>query len=79
MVKRGYAAGTSEMTLADLCFMATYSTLRNLGSVDTRKYSFIEAWFQRCKQQIPHYQEVCGKGAESFGDMYKKAKAANNR
>ena len=50
-----------------------------MGSVDTRQYPFIEAWFQRCKQQIPNYEEVCGKGAQSFGDMYKKAKAANNR
>ena len=50
-----------------------------MGSVDTRQYPFIEAWFQRCKTHIPNYEQVCGEGAQSFGDMYKKAKAANVR
>ena len=50
-----------------------------MGSVDTKKYPFIEAWFLRCKQHIPNYEVVCGQGAQSFGDLYKKAKAANIR
>ena len=79
MAKSGYVAGTSNMTLADISFVATYSSIKAMGSVDTRKYPFIEAWFIRCKQQIPKYQEVCGEGAEMLGGVYKKSKAINNR
>lgn len=79
MVKSGYVAGTEQMSLADLSLVSTFSTLKHLGSIDTRKYPFIEAWYQRCKQQIPNFHEACGLGAENFGDMYRKAKAANNR
>jgi len=79
MVKRGYVADTDHVTLADLSFVSTFSTLKAMGSVDTKKYPFIEAWFLRCKQHIPNYEVVCGQGAQSFGDLYKKAKAANIR
>ena len=79
MVKGGYIAGTSFMTLADLSVMANYASLRNFGSVDTKKWAFIEAWFQRCKQQVPKYDEVCGMGADIHGTAYKKSKSANNR
>ena len=56
-----------------------FPLIKAMGSVDTKKYPFIEAWFLRCKQHIPNYEVVCGQGAQSFGDLYKKAKAANIR
>ena len=31
MVKPGFVAGTTYMTLADISFMATYSTLKAIG------------------------------------------------
>ena len=74
-VKSGFVASKDHMTLADLSFVATYSTLRATGSVDTRKFAFNEAWFKRCQQQIPDYHEACGRGADVFGDFYRAARA----
>ena len=80
MVKSGYVAGTAEMTLADVSLLTTFACLKALGWLDsTRSYPFIEAWARRCKQQIPHYEEVCGHALEALGTRYKQSKAANNR
>jgi glutathione S-transferase len=79
MVKSGYVAETPHMTLGDIVMVASYATLKGLGSVDTRKYPFVEAWFQRCKQQILDYEKACGEGAVLFGSWYKQSKAANIR
>lgn len=79
MVKSGYVAGTKEMTLADVSLLTTFVCLKALGSVDTRAYPFVEAWAQRCKQQLPRYEEVCGHAMEALGSLYKQSKATNGR
>ena len=63
--------------LSSLCICRIFCFI--IGSIDTRKYAFVEAWFKRCQLQIPNYQKVCGHGAEIFGDWYRSSKAANNR
>ena len=68
-VKSGFVASKDHMSLTDLSFIATYSTLRATGSVDTRKFAFNEAWFKRCQQKIPNYLAACLRGADVFGDF----------
>lgn len=77
MVRGGFVAGTPQMTIADISMVSTYSTLKELGVIDTRTYPFLEAWFQRCKQQIPHYNKTNAEGAEAMGLWYKRTKVAN--
>ena len=52
------ASSKANMTLADLAFMATYSTLRASKLVDHKSFWYVEAWFKRCKNQVREEDEV---------------------
>jgi len=69
-----FCAGTSQMTLADIAFMGTYSTLKaagGVGGVDLSTYTNIESWFAKCAKLIPNYEKANGEGATAFGAFYK--------
>ena len=40
-VKKGFAAGTKDFTVADICFVATYSTLEAAGLVDLTEVHYL--------------------------------------
>lgn len=68
-----FAAGTSQMTLADISLLATYSSLKacgNVGGIDLTTYTNIKAWFEKCVKLIPNYEKVNGEGATAFGNIY---------
>jgi len=67
-----FSAGTTEMTLADISLMATFSTLKASEAHDTSKYTEIEKWFTKCQALIPNYEKANGEGAEFFGNWYKQ-------
>jgi len=71
----GYVAGTDHMTVADLAFVATYSTIEAVGHFDLTPFPEIKAWFEKVKAEIPDYEEVNGKGAADMGKWYKTAKS----
>ena len=52
LVRGGFVGSKANMTLADLAFMATYSTLRASKLVDHKSFWYVEAWFKRCKNQV---------------------------
>merc|ERR1712083_547493 len=54
-----FCAGTSQITIADIAFLATYS------------YSNIESWFDKCVKLVPNYEKANGEGATAFGGFYK--------
>jgi len=66
-----FSAGTTDMTIADISLMATFSTLKASECHDTSKYTEIEKWFTKCKALIPNYEKANGEGAVFFGDWYK--------
>jgi len=66
----GYVAGTDHLTVADLAFVATYSTIEAVGHFDLSGYPTIKAWFEKVKGEIPDYEEVNGKGAADMGKWY---------
>merc|ERR1711913_250957 len=69
-----FCAGTSQITIADIAFLATYSTLKaagNVGGVDLSSYSNIESWFDKCVKLVPNYEKANGEGATAFGGFYK--------
>ena len=69
----GYVAGTSYLTLADLAFLATYSTVDATGHFDLSAYPAVNAWFEKVKGEVPNYEGSCGQGAASFAGLYTKA------
>ena len=69
----GYVAGTPHLTLADLAFLATYSTIVAVGHFDLSEYAEVNAWFERVKSEVPNYEKCNGEGATLFGGLYVKA------
>jgi len=65
----GYVLGNS-MTLADVDFLSTYSTLEACNFINLDCFKNLKMWADRMKQQIPKYSENCGKGAEAFGNWF---------
>merc|ERR1712050_235674 len=69
MVSCGYVLGNS-LTIADIDFMATYSTLEAYNFMNLSPYKNLKVWAERMRQQIPKYAENCGKGAVAFGEWF---------
>lgn len=63
--------GTKSLSIADLAFMATYSSMRATEAVDLKPFKNLTAWYQKLTQEIPNYKKADGKGAEEFGHYYK--------
>eukprot|EP00096_Caligus_rogercresseyi_P012743 TRINITY_DN543_c0_g1_i1.p1 TRINITY_DN543_c0_g1~~TRINITY_DN543_c0_g1_i1.p1 ORF type:complete len:218 (-),score=57.88 TRINITY_DN543_c0_g1_i1:67-720(-) len=67
----GFAAGTENMTIADICWVATYSSIKESGILELEEYSELEEWFSKCTALIPNYEKANGNGAKAFGEFYK--------
>ena len=67
------SAGNEDLTIGDLSLIATYSSLKaaELADVDLSEYSNAEAWFEKCVELIPNYEQANGEGATAFGEFYK--------
>ncbi len=70
MTACGFVQGAS-MTIADVDFLATMSTLEACGFMDLSPYKNLKSWSTRMKTMVPNYEENCGKGAEQFGAWFK--------
>uniref|UniRef100_A0A0K2UWR6 Glutathione S-transferase 1 n=1 Tax=Lepeophtheirus salmonis TaxID=72036 RepID=A0A0K2UWR6_LEPSM len=68
----GYAAGTHDLTIADLNFLVSYSTIRDTKMVDTEEYEELEKYFKRLSELIPNYEKANGEGSKLLGDHYIK-------
>ncbi len=73
MVKpTGYVAGTPHMTVADLSFLAIVCTLKAVGRFDMSAYIEINNWYDRMRGEVPDFDNVCLRGAESAADFMSK-------
>ena len=68
----GYVAGTKHLTVADLAFLSTYSSIVALNYFDLSAYPKTNAWFEKVKGQVPNYERACGEGASEFGKLLEK-------
>ena len=67
--KTGFASGTDHLTLADLSYLATTSTLVACGITDLPPE--LDQWYQKVKALVPEYEKANGAGAEEFGTGFK--------
>ena len=70
----GYVAGTDHLTVADLCFLATYATIVASENFDLTPYTETNAWFEKLKKEVPNYEKANGEGAAAFGGWFKSKK-----
>jgi glutathione S-transferase len=76
----GFIAGTRHLTIADLAFVASYSSILAGNQIDLTKYDpELKAWFERCKAAIPNYAEANGVGAEQWGQFLQEQTIRNKR
>jgi len=68
-----FSAGNEDLTIGDISLISTYSSLKaaELGDVDLSEFSNVEAWFDKCVELIPNYEQANGEGAAAFGEFYK--------
>ena len=65
------------LDLADICFVASYSTIVESGAFDLSEFNpELNEWFEKCKALIPNYEKANGEGATGFGGWYKSVAAS---
>ncbi|KAH8370357.1 hypothetical protein KR093_003137 [Drosophila rubida] len=64
-----YLAGT-ELTIADLCSVASVSTAAAFAPIDAEKYPKLSQWLQRL-QALPYYKEFNQEGLELLVNVVK--------
>ena len=70
MVVGGYVVGNT-MTIADVDFLSTMSSLEACNFMDLTPYKNLKIWSDKMKKEIPNYGENCGRGAMAFGEWFK--------
>ncbi|XP_061394187.1 glutathione S-transferase 1-like [Musca vetustissima] len=71
-----YVCG-DNMTIADLCCVATISSCNEVVPIDESKFPKFAAWFKRISQ-LPYYKDTNEVGAEELKAIF-KMKLAENR
>lgn len=66
----------NELTVADLCAVASVSSIKQFATIDSVQYPRITAWFERLAK-LPYYQELNGVGAEKLQQLVKEVSAKN--
>lgn len=70
-----YLAG-NELTVADICAIATVSSVDEIAPIQAEEFPRLAAWVQRM-QQLPHYETANGRGAEVLKKKFREAAERN--
>lgn len=60
-----------QLTIADFSLITSITALAVFVVIDTVKYANITAWIKRI-EELPYYEEACGKGARDLVTLLKK-------
>lgn len=71
VLETSYVCG-NEMTIADLCLVATISSIDEIVRIDSTTYPNLTKWYKRM-HQLPYYQHVNGVGAKSIQQVVRDA------
>lgn len=75
LTNNDYLCG-NELTVADLCAIATVSSVIQIAPIHAKEYPRLAAWVERLKQ-LPHYEEKNGQGARGLNTLFKEMAAKN--
>merc|ERR1712080_548425 len=79
-VKDGkFAAGGDKLTLADICLVAPYSTIKASGIMDMSTFPNLDSWAAKVASAVPNYAKANQEGADKFGGMYLEKVRAGQR
>ena len=73
LASTGFAAGTENMTIADIAILVSVTTFMATEHFDLAGYEKVNAWCEKIKAQIPNYEKSNGAGVAAFGEWFKKA------
>ncbi|XP_045486923.1 glutathione S-transferase 1-like [Pieris rapae] len=59
-----------QFTIADICCVATISSLNNLVPIDAKKYPRLYAWLKRCSE-LDIYKKMNAPGNEEIGEIFR--------
>ncbi|CAF4879827.1 unnamed protein product [Pieris macdunnoughi] len=59
-----------QFTIADICCVATISSLNNLLPIDAQKYPRLYAWLERCSE-LDIYKKKNAPGNKEIGEIFK--------
>ena len=76
MTVGGYVLDTS-MTIADIAFLSTMSSLEACNILSLHPYKNICLWLENMRKQVPNYENNCQKGADEFGKRYQERYAVS--
>jgi glutathione S-transferase len=69
---------SGHLTLADIAFVSTFSTIVASEAFDLSAYNpELNEWFEKCKALIPNFDKANDEGAVAFGGWYKSKVAAS--
>lgn len=54
-----------EMTIADLCCIATVTSLNEIATIDPEKHPQLTQWIERMAE-LPYFEEKCGAGSRAL-------------
>lgn len=67
--KTSFVAG-DKLTVADLCILASITTIDVTVGHDLSKYQHIQRWYAQMKESVGGYQEICHDGAVKFREQF---------
>lgn len=67
-----------QLTLADLCCLATVSTAQISAPISAVRFPRLHTWFQRLTE-LPFYEEVNGRRVEALRDVMISTMASNKK
>lgn len=70
-----YLAG-NELSIADLCAVASISSVNETATIDPEQYPRLTAWLQRLSE-LPYYKEKNALGASALQTAFKAIAAKN--
>ncbi|XP_058062026.1 glutathione S-transferase 1-1-like [Anopheles bellator] len=71
--KTSFVAG-DNLTIADMCVLASITTIDVTVGHDLSKYQHIQRWYEQVKKSVSGYQEICYDGAVKFGEHFNYTK-----
>lgn len=66
------------LTVADICAVATVSSVDEIAPIHTEEYPNLASWIRRMKQ-LPFYEEKNGKGAEGLKQLFRETAEKNQK